>query len=160
MFPMEKLSSFSHKEVQMILCGNQSPSWTVDDIINYTEPKLGYTRDRYVLALASPSHPGRLRVIVLFLCSPGFLRFVRVLCGMSSDERKAFLQFTTGCSTLPPGGLANLHPRLTIVRKVKSRLLGVASVSVKARALIGRRLVLRSTPRTPATRRSTRVSTT
>ncbi|XP_037098175.1 E3 ubiquitin-protein ligase HECTD1 [Syngnathus acus] len=94
-FPMEKLSSFSHKEVQMILCGNQSPSWTSDDIINYTEPKLGYTRD-----------------------SAGFLRFVRVLCGMSSDERKAFLQFTTGCSTLPPGGLANLHPRLTIVRKV------------------------------------------
>uniref|UniRef100_A0A3P8VUH5 E3 ubiquitin-protein ligase n=1 Tax=Cynoglossus semilaevis TaxID=244447 RepID=A0A3P8VUH5_CYNSE len=94
-FPMEKLSSFCHKEVQMILCGNQSPSWTADDIINYTEPKLGYTRD-----------------------SPGFLRFVRVLCGMSSDERKAFLQFTTGCSTLPPGGLANLHPRLTIVRKV------------------------------------------
>ncbi|XP_073725807.1 E3 ubiquitin-protein ligase HECTD1 isoform X7 [Misgurnus anguillicaudatus] len=94
-FPMEKLSSFSHKEVQMILCGNQSPSWTAEDIINYTEPKLGFTRD-----------------------SPGFIRFVRVLCGMSSDERKAFLQFTTGCSTLPPGGLANLHPRLTIVRKV------------------------------------------
>ncbi|XP_042563023.1 E3 ubiquitin-protein ligase HECTD1-like [Clupea harengus] len=94
-FPMEKLSSFSHKEVQMILCGNQSPSWTSEDVVNYTEPKLGYTRD-----------------------SPGFLRFVRVLCGMSSDERKAFLQFTTGCSTLPPGGLANLHPRLTIVRKV------------------------------------------
>ncbi|XP_062863378.1 E3 ubiquitin-protein ligase HECTD1 isoform X6 [Trichomycterus rosablanca] len=94
-FPMEKLSSFSHNEVQMILCGNQSPSWTAEDIVNYTEPKLGYTRD-----------------------SPGFMRFVRVLCGMSSDERKAFLQFTTGCSTLPPGGLANLHPRLTIVRKV------------------------------------------
>ncbi|KAK9409642.1 E3 ubiquitin-protein ligase HECTD1 [Crotalus adamanteus] len=94
-FPMEKLSSFSYEEVQMILCGNQSPSWAAEDIINYTEPKLGYTRD-----------------------SPGFLRFVRVLCGMSSDERKAFLQFTTGCSTLPPGGLANLHPRLTVVRKV------------------------------------------
>ncbi|XP_036893434.1 E3 ubiquitin-protein ligase HECTD1 isoform X4 [Sturnira hondurensis] len=94
-FPMEKLSSFSHEEVQTILCGNQSPSWAAEDIINYTEPKLGYTRD-----------------------SPGFLRFVRVLCGMSSDERKAFLQFTTGCSTLPPGGLANLHPRLTVVRKV------------------------------------------
>ncbi|XP_041122673.1 E3 ubiquitin-protein ligase HECTD1-like isoform X6 [Polyodon spathula] len=94
-FPMEKLSSFSHEEVQMILCGNQSPSWTAEDIINYTEPKLGYNRE-----------------------SPGFMRFVRVLCSMSSDERKAFLQFTTGCSTLPPGGLANLHPRLTIVRKV------------------------------------------
>ncbi|KAG8449614.1 hypothetical protein GDO86_016307 [Hymenochirus boettgeri] len=94
-FPMEKLGSFSHEEVQMILCGNQSPSWSAEDILNYTEPKLGYTRE-----------------------SPGFLRFVRVLCGMSSDERKAFLQFTTGCSTLPPGGLANLHPRLTVVRKV------------------------------------------
>ncbi|XP_075469295.1 E3 ubiquitin-protein ligase HECTD1 isoform X10 [Ascaphus truei] len=94
-FPMEKLSSFSHEEVQMILCGNQSPSWSSEDIINYTEPKLGYTRE-----------------------SPGFLRFMRVLCSMSSDERKAFLQFTTGCSTLPPGGLANLHPRLTVVRKV------------------------------------------
>lgn len=45
-FPMEKLSSFSHEEVQMILCGNQSPSWAAEDIINYTEPKLGYTRDR------------------------------------------------------------------------------------------------------------------
>ena len=37
---------------------------------------------------------------------------------MSPAERKAFLQFTTGCSSLPPGGLANLHPRLTVVRKV------------------------------------------
>lgn len=49
---MEKLSSFSHKEVQMILCGNQSPSWTAEDIVNYTEPKLGYTRDRFASCLA------------------------------------------------------------------------------------------------------------
>ena len=34
---------------------------------------------------------------------------------MSSAQ--AFLAFATGCPTLPPGGLANLHPRLTIVRK-------------------------------------------
>ena len=45
-------------------------------------------------------------------------RFVNVLVNMNSDERKAFLQFTTGCSSLPPGGLANLHPRLTVVRKI------------------------------------------
>lgn len=54
----------------------------------------------------------------MFLCSPGFQRLVNVLVGMNGDERKAFLQFTTGCSSLPPGGLANLQPRLTIVRKV------------------------------------------
>lgn len=50
--------------------------------------------------------------------SPGFQRFVNVLVKMSAEERKAFLQFTTGCSSLPPGGLANLYPRLTVVRKV------------------------------------------
>lgn len=43
---------------------------------------------------------------------------MNVLLGMSPEERKAFLQFTTGCSSLPPGGLANLYPRLTVVRKV------------------------------------------
>lgn len=121
-FPMEKLSSFSPKEVQMILCGNQSPSWNADDIINYTEPKLGYTRDRCGVCFPLSEGCCRWKLTVWFLCSPGFQRFIRVLCGMSSDERKAFLQFTTGCSTLPPGGLANLHPRLTIVRKVGSVL--------------------------------------
>lgn len=30
---------------------------------------------------------------------------------------QAFIQFVTGCGSLPPGGLANLHPRLTVVRK-------------------------------------------
>ena len=65
---------------QTLLSGEQYPEWTRDDIINYTEPKLGYTKD-----------------------SPGFLRFVDVLVGMTPSERKSFLQFTTGCSSLPPG---------------------------------------------------------
>ncbi|KAK7103616.1 E3 ubiquitin-protein ligase HECTD1-like isoform X2 [Littorina saxatilis] len=94
-FPLEKLHIFSPMELGSILCGDQAPCWTKEDILNYTEPKLGYTRE-----------------------SPGFLRFVNVLSHLSADERKAFLQFTTGCSSLPPGGLANLHPRLTVVRKV------------------------------------------
>jgi E3 ubiquitin-protein ligase HECTD1 len=96
-FPMEKLFLFNPSELQMILCGDQYPQWTRDDILNYTEPKLGYTKD-----------------------SPGFQRLVNVLVSMSGDERKAFLQFTTGCSSLPPGGLANLQPHLTVVRKVDS----------------------------------------
>nr|XP_023027956.1 E3 ubiquitin-protein ligase HECTD1-like [Leptinotarsa decemlineata] len=94
-FPMEKLAAFSPNEMCVMLCGDQNPEWTMEDLINYTEPKLGYTKD-----------------------SPGFLRFVNVLVNMTPEERKAFLQFTTGCSSLPPGGLANLYPRLTIVRKV------------------------------------------
>ncbi|CAD5227639.1 unnamed protein product [Bursaphelenchus xylophilus] len=94
-FPLRALKPFSAAEVQKLLSGEQCPEWTRDDLINYTEPKLGYTKE-----------------------SPGFLRFVDVVAGMTPEERKAFLQFTTGCSSLPPGGLANLHPRLTIVRKV------------------------------------------
>ncbi|KAK8786099.1 hypothetical protein V5799_007534 [Amblyomma americanum] len=94
-FPMEKLGAFSPEEVRLMLCGEQNPVWSREDVLNYTEPKLGYTRD-----------------------SPGFQRFVNVLVDMTGAERKAFLQFTTGCSSLPPGGLANLHPRLTVVRKV------------------------------------------
>ena len=63
-----------------MLCGDQCPVFTREDIIRYTEPKLGYTRD-----------------------SPAFQKFVNVLANFSANERKAFLQFTTGCSSLPPG---------------------------------------------------------
>jgi len=94
-FPLSKMRCFSPEEVRLMLCGDQVPSWTREDLIAYTEPKLGFTKE-----------------------SPGFLRFVEVLVEMSGEERKEFLQFATGCSSLPPGGLANLHPRLTIVRKV------------------------------------------
>uniref|UniRef100_A0A1B6DIC7 E3 ubiquitin-protein ligase n=1 Tax=Clastoptera arizonana TaxID=38151 RepID=A0A1B6DIC7_9HEMI len=94
-FPLSKLRAFTSSEVRVMLCGDQNPQWSREDLLNYTEPKLGYTKD-----------------------SPGFLRFVNVLVRMTGEERKAFLQFTTGCSSLPPGGLANLYPRLTIVRKV------------------------------------------
>ena len=63
-----------------MLCGDQCPVFTREDIIRYTEPKLGYTRD-----------------------SAAFLKFVNVLVNFTAAERKAFLQFTTGCSSLPPG---------------------------------------------------------
>jgi len=96
-FPLSSLTAFTPEEVQVLLSGEQCPQWTREDILKYTEPKLGYSRE-----------------------SAGFLHFVDVLVDMNAAERKAFLQFTTGCSSLPPGGLANLHPRLTVVRKVGS----------------------------------------
>jgi E3 ubiquitin-protein ligase HECTD1 len=94
-FPMDRLGAFTPAEMRTLLCGDQDPVFTREEIMRYTEPKLGYTKE-----------------------SPGFIKFVSVLVGMSGPERKAFLQFTTGCSSLPPGGLANLHPRMTIVRKI------------------------------------------
>ena len=47
-FPMEKLHAFSPEEVRAMLCGEQNPQWTREDLLNYTEPKLGYTRERCV----------------------------------------------------------------------------------------------------------------
>lgn len=96
-FGLRSLRSYSPEEVQRLLSGEQCPEWTREDVLNYTEPKLGYNKD-----------------------SPGFLRFVDVMVELNPQERKNFLQFATGCSSLPPGGLANLHPRLTVVRKVES----------------------------------------
>lgn len=45
-FPMEKLAAFSPEEMRIMLCGDQNPEWTREDLLNYTEPKLGYTKDR------------------------------------------------------------------------------------------------------------------
>lgn len=47
-FPLDKLRAFSPQEVRVMLCGDQNPHWTREDLFTYTEPKLGYTRDRSV----------------------------------------------------------------------------------------------------------------
>ena len=93
-FPMSNLRMFSPTEVMVLLCGEMTPSWTKEDLMNYTEPKFGYTKD-----------------------SVGFVNLVDILVEMEGQQRKNFLQFATGCSSLPPGGIANLHPRLTVVKK-------------------------------------------
>jgi len=45
---MSKLSSFTSEELRLMLCGDQTPSWTKEDILAYTEPKLGFNRERCV----------------------------------------------------------------------------------------------------------------
>ncbi|EFX76055.1 hypothetical protein DAPPUDRAFT_249535 [Daphnia pulex] len=34
-FTMSRLAGFSPSELQLLLCGDQSPSWTREDILNY-----------------------------------------------------------------------------------------------------------------------------
>ena len=48
-FPMRKLQIFSPYELKLMLCGEQSPSWTREDLLKFTLPKYGYTYDRYVV---------------------------------------------------------------------------------------------------------------
>jgi E3 ubiquitin-protein ligase HECTD1 len=45
-FPLNKLAAFSPDEARKMLCGEQQPEWTREDLLNYTEPKLGYSKDR------------------------------------------------------------------------------------------------------------------
>lgn len=49
--PLKKLCTFFPDELQSILCGDQAPNWTRDDLLAFTEPKLGYTNERSVGAL-------------------------------------------------------------------------------------------------------------
>jgi len=46
--PLERLAAFTPNELRKVLCGEQAPNWTREDILNYTEPKLGYSKDRWV----------------------------------------------------------------------------------------------------------------
>lgn len=45
-FPLNKLAAFSPEEARIMICGEQNPEWSREDLLNYTEPKLGYTKDR------------------------------------------------------------------------------------------------------------------
>ena len=48
---MQRLQMFTAYELKLLVCGEQTPSWTREDIVNFTEPKFGYTKDRSVLSL-------------------------------------------------------------------------------------------------------------
>lgn len=46
------------------------------------------------------------------------LQLLEIMQEFERDQRRAFLQFVTGTPRLPPGGIAALNPKLTVVRKV------------------------------------------
>lgn len=50
---LEKLRLFTPEELRTHVSGDQAPTWTRNDIVQYTEPKLGYTQDRYHTLLTS-----------------------------------------------------------------------------------------------------------
>lgn len=45
-FSLSKLAAFSPDEARKMICGEQHPEWTREELMNYTEPKLGYSKDR------------------------------------------------------------------------------------------------------------------
>jgi E3 ubiquitin-protein ligase HECTD1 len=45
-FPLSKLAAFTPMEARKMICGEQNPEWTREELLSYTEPKLGYSKDR------------------------------------------------------------------------------------------------------------------
>ncbi|RLN95883.1 hypothetical protein BBJ28_00006404 [Nothophytophthora sp. Chile5] len=46
---------------------------------------------------------------------------IAILCDLSIDDQRLFVRFVTGAGRLPLGGLRNLEPKLTVVRKLTER---------------------------------------
>lgn len=92
--PLSWLSLFTETELGQLIVGDSVTQWTKEDLLAYTVPCFGFTHQ-----------------------SPTYQMLINILSKFDLLERRAFLQFTTGCSSLPPGGLKNLHPRLRVVRK-------------------------------------------
>lgn len=40
-FDLSKLAAFTPLEARKMICGEQHPEWTMEELMNYTEPKLG-----------------------------------------------------------------------------------------------------------------------
>ncbi|KAG4152318.1 hypothetical protein ERO13_D04G115800v2 [Gossypium hirsutum] len=75
--------------------------------------------EEYVeLVVDATIHSGIARQVEAF--KSGFNQLLEIIQEFEYSQRRAFLQFVTGAPRLPPGGLASLIPKLTIVRKHSS----------------------------------------
>jgi len=92
-FPIEHLQIFTEKELERLLCGEHD-SWAFNELLDHIKFDHGYTSS-----------------------SPPVVNLLEIIQEFDHGQRRAFLQFVTGAPRLPPGGLASLNPKLTIVRK-------------------------------------------
>lgn len=93
-FPLKSLQIFTEDELERVLCGEQG-TWTFSELLDNVKFDHGYTAS-----------------------SLPVINFLETVQEFECSQRRAFLQFVTGAPRLPPGGLAALNPKLTIVRKV------------------------------------------
>lgn len=95
-FDIGTMDAFSPEELDMLLCGT-SEAWNIDTLTDVIKFDHGYT---------TQSQPAQY--------------LLATLAEFDHAEQRRFLRFVTGSPRLPPGGLAALQPRLTVVRKHSS----------------------------------------
>ncbi|KAI3922610.1 hypothetical protein MKX01_006299 [Papaver californicum] len=102
-FDISSLQIFSPHELDYLLCGRRE-LWKADTLVDHIKFDHGYTAK-----------------------SPAIVNLLEIMGEFTSDQQRAFCQFVTGAPRLPPGGLAVLNPKLTIVRKLSSTASNTAS---------------------------------
>ncbi|EPS69274.1 hypothetical protein M569_05489 [Genlisea aurea] len=92
-FDIATLQIFSPSELDYLLCGRRE-LWKADMLADHIKFDHGYTSK-----------------------SPVIMNLLEIMGEFTPEQQRAFCQFVTGAPRLPPGGLAVLNPKLTIVRK-------------------------------------------
>lgn len=92
-FPISHLQLFHEDELDRLLCGERE-LWNSNDLSDHVKFDHGYTAS-----------------------SPPIVNLLEIIQEFDHEQQRAFLRFVTGTPRLPPGGLAALNPKLTIVRK-------------------------------------------
>ncbi|XP_059647478.1 E3 ubiquitin-protein ligase UPL3-like [Cornus florida] len=95
-FDISTLQIFSPHELDYLLCGRRE-LWKAETLVDHIKFDHGYTAK-----------------------SPAILNLLEIMGEFTPEQQRAFCQFVTGAPRLPPGGLAVLNPKLTIVRKHSS----------------------------------------
>lgn len=94
-FSSRSLRVFTPEELSSMVCGAADAEyWSLEQMIQHTKCDHGYTTE-----------------------SRQVLQLFQAMQELSDEERRHFLTFVTGSPRLPVGGWANLHPRLTVVRR-------------------------------------------
>ncbi|KAK7312253.1 hypothetical protein VNO77_36002 [Canavalia gladiata] len=95
-FDISSLQIFTPQELDYLLCGRRE-LWKTETLADHIKFDHGYTAK-----------------------SPAIVNLLEIMGEFTPEQQRAFCQFVTGAPRLPPGGLAVLNPKLTIVRKLSS----------------------------------------
>ncbi|CAL5035273.1 unnamed protein product [Urochloa decumbens] len=105
-FDLSSLQMFSPQELDYLICGRRE-LWEPEILLEHIKFDHGYTSK-----------------------SPAIVNFLAIMAEFTPEQQHAFCQFVTGAPRLPPGGLAALNPKLTIVRKHSSSAANTSNATV------------------------------
>ncbi|XP_064977058.1 E3 ubiquitin-protein ligase UPL3-like isoform X1 [Musa acuminata AAA Group] len=97
-FDISSLQIFCPHELDYLICGRRE-LWKPETLVDHIKFDHGYTAK-----------------------SPAIVNLLEIMGEFTPEQQHAFCQFVTGAPRLPPGGLAALNPKLTIVKKHSSNL--------------------------------------